>query len=84
MVMAACRLGCDELFERGYICVNGDGAVIPSAAVQLSVHIIAYVSQHLARKVFRKTIAGRTGYFAWYRQNKFIAGEPGGDSSGVA
>lgn len=76
VVMATCRLGCDELFERGYICVSDDGAVIASAAVQSSVHVIAYVSQHLAGKVFRKTMAGRRSYFAWHRENRFIAGEP--------
>jgi hypothetical protein len=31
IVMAACKLGCDDLFERGYIAVNGRGIVIATS-----------------------------------------------------
>jgi predicted restriction endonuclease len=75
VVMSACRLGCDELFERGYISVNDDGAVIASEAIQSSVHVVAYATQHLAGKVFGESMAGRRGYFAWHRDNKLITGQ---------
>ena len=36
VVMSACRFGCDELYERGYIAVGDDGQFILSHAIKAS------------------------------------------------
>lgn len=74
VVMSACRFGCDELFERGYISVGDDGRLIISRAVESSKHAHAYARQHLAGKVFGRPMAGREDYFAWHRANPFQEG----------
>ncbi len=71
VVMSACRFGCDELFERGYIGVDDDGTIILSERVQSSKHINAYAQQHLSDQIFGKSMSGRRNYFAWHRDNKF-------------
>ena len=72
VVMSACRFGCDELYERGYIAVGDDGQVIFSDAIEASEHARAYAVQHLKGKFFGQPMTGRTGYFTWHRENKFL------------
>jgi len=74
IVMSACRFGCDELFERGYISVGDGGRLIMSRAVESSEHADAYARQHLSGKYFRRPMAGREGYFAWHRAKSFREG----------
>jgi len=71
VVMSACRFGCDELFERGYISVGDDGRLIISRDIESAKHAHAYARQLLAGKVFGRPMAGREGYFAWHRANSF-------------
>lgn len=59
IVMSACRLGCDELFERGYISVGDDGAIILGGAVRFSEHVSAYAKQYLTGRAFGKSMAER-------------------------
>jgi len=72
VVMSACRFGCDELYERGYIAVGDDGQVIFSDAIEVSEHARAYAVQHLKGKFFGRPMTGRTDYFTWHRENKFL------------
>jgi hypothetical protein len=72
VVMSACRFGCDELFERGYISVGDDGQLIIRPDVESSEHAYAYACQHLAGKVFGRPMTGREDYFAWHRSNPFL------------
>jgi predicted restriction endonuclease len=72
VVMSACRFGCDELYERGYIAVGDDGQVIFSDAIEASEHARAYAVQHLKGKFFGQPMTGRAGYFTWHRENKFL------------
>ena len=71
VVMSACRFGCDELFERGYITVADDGRLLMSQAVESSENAHGYVRQHLAGRVFGRPMTGREDYFAWHRANAF-------------
>lgn len=71
VVMSACRFGCDELFERGYISVDHDGAIILSDTVRSSEHVNVYARQHLADRIFGRSMSGSRAYFAWHRANKF-------------
>lgn len=43
IVMAACKLGCDELFEKGYIIVDGVGRIILNDKVRYSLDLTEYV-----------------------------------------
>lgn len=52
IAMLACALGCDDLFERGYITVNGSGVV--SAGRELETHAL---DEAVARLVGRKCAA---------------------------
>jgi hypothetical protein len=72
VVMSACRFGCDELYERGYIAVRDDGHIILSNAIDTSEHARTYAVQYLKGKSFGRAMTGRTDYFSWHRQNKFI------------
>jgi hypothetical protein len=72
VVMSACRFGCDELYERGYIAVGDDGQFILSHAIEASEHARAYAVQHLKGKFFGRPMTGRANYFTWHRENKFL------------
>lgn len=74
VVMSACRFGCDELFERGYISVADDGRIMVSRAAESSEHAHAYVRQYLAGKYFGRPMAGREGHFEWHRASPFREG----------
>jgi hypothetical protein len=69
IVMAACRFGCDELFERGYITVAADGAIVLSSA--LRGQALAYASQRLAGKTLGTAMPGRENYFEWHRKDSY-------------
>jgi hypothetical protein len=71
VVMSACRFGCDELFERGYISVDADGRLILSGAVEASEQARGYARQHLAGRIFGRPMTGRESYFAWHHANTF-------------
>ena len=72
VVMSACRFGCDELYERGYIAVGDDGQLLLSHAIEASEHARAYAVRHLKGKFFGRPITGRANYFTWHRENKFL------------
>ena len=68
--MLACRFGCDELFERGFIAVAEDGAILTanseSTTDDLALRLEEYdglVSSAFARSNKR--------YFEWHRENVF-------------
>jgi hypothetical protein len=59
-------------YERGYIAVGDDGQLIFSDAIEASEHARAYAVQHLKGKSFGRPMTGRTDYFTWHRENKFL------------
>jgi hypothetical protein len=69
VVMAACRFGCDELFERGYLTVGASGGLTVSLLASCSQPLRDYAREHLAGKVFGQPMAGREEYFAWHRDH---------------
>jgi hypothetical protein len=71
IVMSACRFGCDELYERGYISVADDGQLLISRKLDSSPEASAYATDHLSGKVFGRSMSGRAGYFAWHRRERF-------------
>jgi hypothetical protein len=71
VVMAACKFGCDELFERGYITVTGGGALLLSTALQTGSEAHFYAAEHLVGKTFGRPVAGREDYFDWHRTHAY-------------
>jgi hypothetical protein len=71
IVIAACRFGCDELFERGYITVAADGAIDLSPA--LRGEELAYAREHLAGQTLKTAMRGREDYFGWHRERSYRA-----------
>lgn len=70
IVMAACRLGCDELYERGYLAVNQNGVVI-AASISLPDAVIE-VLEGLEGRRCRAHTDGSAMYFAEHRSLVFL------------
>ena len=68
IAMVACSLGCDALFESGYICVNADGVIEAKNRHDTEEHI-----RELTAKLHGRALAGYNSksaqYFAWHRAN---------------
>jgi hypothetical protein len=71
IAMAACRFGCDELFERGYITVAENGTLVISLAVQRCDNTRAYAAEHFTGRKFARPMDGRGDYFAWHRTRTY-------------
>ena len=71
IVMAACKFGCDELFERGYVGVAADGAIVMSQVLRPGSQAHAYWHSFLDGNSLRRQMAGRESYFDWHRTRTF-------------
>ena len=71
VVMSACKFGCDELFERGYVTVTDGGALYLSQALRPGSHAHSYAAEHLAGKTFGRPMVGRKDYFKWHRTKTY-------------
>ncbi|QKW32551.1 HNH endonuclease (plasmid) [Nocardiopsis flavescens] len=74
VAMLACALGCDKLFEEGYIAVGADGAILVSPEAEQEPNVKPYVEEHLRGRRVDWHIDERAGYFAWHRTRTFKAG----------
>jgi hypothetical protein len=63
-VIPACRFGCDELFERGYIVVGEGGVLERSAVKTLHGAVDAYIGSIEGRQIANWRRHAR--YFAWH------------------
>lgn len=75
VAMPNCKFGCDELWERGYISVDGQGQLMhaPTATADLGARVTDYLSTKLQPgKVltFFKGEKKRLKYAAWHRDNR--------------
>lgn len=64
--MPACTLGCDELFERGYIVVDTDGLVIANSARPAIGDLAKFVGDIADRSVHSYD-PGQQRFFTWHR-----------------
>ena len=69
--MSACRFGCDELYERGYVSVDSEGKLMLSSALNERGYAGEYARQYLGGKTFARPMSGRERYFVWHRANRF-------------
>ncbi|GAA4635874.1 hypothetical protein GCM10023196_083290 [Actinoallomurus vinaceus] len=76
IAMLACILGCDALYEHGYITVASDGTLIVSKAAQQD----SVVNEHIERYLKDRTVSWwspeREKYFAWHREHTYRADLP--------
>jgi hypothetical protein len=69
VVMRACRLGCDELFERGYLFVDENGSVQAGAALQsTTAQLQSFAGQLIGRACTGHSEASQK-YFDWHRDH---------------
>jgi hypothetical protein len=70
VVFALCVLGCDALYEQGYMTVDDSGHVVVSKVTDLPKHLKAHL--HILRG---RRCSGWTkqsdGYFDWHRTRRF-------------
>ncbi|MET8455275.1 hypothetical protein [Streptomyces parvulus] len=70
-IMPACLLGCDELFEHGYVYVTGSGTIAASGKAD-STADLAQAAKALDGLTVADYTPQREPYFTWHRNN--IAG----------
>lgn len=70
IVMPACRLGCDELYERGYLTVNQRGTVI-AASVALPAAVVQ-ILESLEGRACSAHSEGSAKYFAEHQESVFL------------
>jgi hypothetical protein len=66
--MLNCKFGCDELYERGYISVDGQGIVVKSSRLVSPVER-EYMNSTVLSRIVVSPNSER--YFAWHFQNQF-------------
>ncbi|WP_433529585.1 hypothetical protein ACQPYA_25430 [Micromonospora sp. CA-263727] len=71
VAMLACVLGCDSLYEHGFVAVQPGGAIEVSPQVALAPAVAAHCSTVLTRKTTDWWSASREPYFAWHRGHTF-------------
>lgn len=65
VVMAACALGCDAVYERGYIKVSPAGVIEIGPRVATTEHLSAFVTDLVGKRVSAFT-PQTAKYFAWH------------------
>ena len=73
-VMAACQLGCDALFERGYIGLDTTGHVIITKPGDISDSLATALDDLRGRQLNNWT-SENAPYAQWHRQNKLRPGD---------
>ena len=66
--MLNCKFGCDELYERGYISVDGTGKVVKSTK------LISAIEKQYMNTIIQESVtvnSAQKPYFAWHFQNQF-------------
>ncbi|MDX3188832.1 hypothetical protein PV458_10545 [Streptomyces sp. MN03-5084-2B] len=83
--MLACLLGCDSLFERGYVAVGDNGKILVSNLAQTSSSVAGFVRDHLEERVSAWWTTARDRYYDWHRRHVFVKTHDGvAPSSGLS
>jgi hypothetical protein len=67
--MVACRLGCDELYERGFVTVDGHGSIELADSLKGDVER-EYALTFLENKTCSAWKSNSAAYFSWHRANR--------------
>lgn len=71
VAMAACKLGCDALYEAGFVSVDAAGNIIPSFDIAQHVNLDKYFSAHLHGRKCLKWNSGSAPYFASHNEIQY-------------
>ncbi|GAA0435481.1 hypothetical protein Acor_84310 [Acrocarpospora corrugata] len=74
IAMLACVLGCDSLYEHGYITVSEEGRILLSKALEKHPPLLDHAHRHLRGRTTSQWSAQREPYFAWHRTKVFLTG----------
>jgi hypothetical protein len=75
--MLACVLGCDSLFERGYVAVGENGKILVSELVSSSEGVADFVRDRLEGRVSAWWSEERDKYYGWHRRHVFVTTHDG-------
>lgn len=76
IAMLACTLGCDVLYEHGYVTVATGGALQVSPLATGSGRIADYIAEMLEGRTVDWWSADRELYYEWHRSRTFKKGAP--------
>ncbi|MET7458232.1 hypothetical protein ABZT03_41680 [Streptomyces sp. NPDC005574] len=76
IAMLACTLGCDAVYEHGYVSVTAEGAVQVSPLASEIPEIEAYIQEKLAGRTVSWWTPRRETYYLWHRTHTFKAAPP--------
>jgi hypothetical protein len=69
IVMRACKFGCDELFERGYVYIDEKGTIQPSPNFHKSTADLKQAAVALLGKPTPAFTETTVGHFKWHRDH---------------
>jgi hypothetical protein len=75
-IMAACTLGCDELFEHGYIYVDHHGAIRATSRCARYPAIVDFFERELSGKACTAHRAESERFFAYHRREIALIADP--------
>lgn len=73
IAMPICLLGCDVLYERGFLTVSPKGQVVISTRA-FRTRALSSALHHLSGRRCLAHSSATEDYFAWHRENRFMAG----------
>lgn len=76
IAMLACTLGCDAVYEHGYITVTPEGTIQISPLAAQIPEIQAYIHDKLADRTVSWWTPSREPYYQWHRTHTFKAAPP--------
>ncbi|MFI6512157.1 hypothetical protein ACIBCT_31530 [Streptosporangium sp. NPDC050855] len=76
VAMLNCILGCDALYEKGYISVGASGEILISSAALNGLGVAEHVEMFLKGRTTSWWTGEREKYFAWHRTHTFKADIP--------
>ncbi|MFF4442024.1 hypothetical protein [Streptomyces sp. NPDC001621] len=71
IAMLACTLGCDAVYEHGYVTVTPGGAIAVSPLVTEIPEVAAYIQERLASRTISWWTPSREPYYLWHRAHTF-------------
>lgn len=74
VAMLACLLGCDSLFEHGFVAVETGGQLSVSPVAAAAPAVTKYMDEHLVGRSIEWWSADREQYYAWHRSHTFQLG----------
>ncbi|WP_109001261.1 hypothetical protein [Streptomyces rishiriensis] len=74
VAMLACLLGCDSLFEHGFVAVEEGGQLMASPVAASAPAVAKYIDEHLTGRSIDWWSPEREQYYAWHRSHTFQLG----------